>query len=1378
MADADFNVKAIISAQTSQFEKGMKNAQSSVNSLSSSISNITSLVKKAFAFTGITIGTKAIIDFTKSCVQGANQSVKTFNILDNTVKATGADAWTSIEKLEEASKSLSDQTNYSVTEIQKMQSVLLGFTNITGEAFDGASEAVLDMATVMGMDLTSAVQTIGKALDDPITGLDSLRRQGFKFTDEQKEELAQLVKNGKQYEAQKIILDTLATSYGGASKAGQDSFAKQRHAVENFKDALGTKLIPVMQVFAADNTKMINSLRELIENMDFTPVINVITNLKKIFAEVFNTISGYIRNIGAYVSDLISRFNFKPIISILDTLIGFLAGVISKFKEINSQKLEIFDKLKESLVDFSNSETFQNIVNFVNKIIDAVFFLWSEIQDIGEEIRQMIVDGIIKIWNKIKEFFQNSQNALSQSGQDIASWGDLFYDILNNAFRIFQDFFGMIKALIHGDWSVAWEYAKLTVMRVADSILDLISTVVNAFPNMINGMIDGINVLISGINKVRGWLGKDPLGLISAFKSVDLSKETGLEDKIKETENKIQELTGKSADVTIQNLEGVSTKFAGFTQHALGEIGKLTEGVATNSEKQKQYFTGTLSSSEDDVKSIYEKLSEWDSKLLQQRLDDLKEWSKKYHKTQLQLIEAERKKALKDADTESERAKVNAYYDNEIKKENERMLTANVTAAKEAAQKISGITKQSADRIKTIMSGIIKFVSAGIQGVSNIIKKTFDILSRLSSSVFSKVKSGLSTLFKIDLSDTIDSLLEFEDAILTFFVETLPQLPALLNTVFSSIHQTLGSVNLDVNAIVKILKTALDTFISYAPAIVNDVLRLLASFFEGLDSFVARNGYELIQSIGAMAIQIANAVPGIIETISHTLDILIRLADNYLQDNKNTLLSTLSSLADALTSSVPSIFNSFINIAGRIVELIIQTLRNKTDDVVGAVGSIVSNLFSLMSSLLPQILELAGKFIVSIASYISGNAQGIQSGVQTLITSIMTTIQDFISGGGIATVLDGVLKIVELVCNIVTGNATEIANQFVEVLPAIFEALKKALPEIIRALKSVLGPMIKMTFSLIVEIMELLLNHDMLDSIIELVVELVHQILTEFVPAFMRLLPKIIPALIEVFAKSIPELVWGIVSGLVQGLINTNWVQLAKDIWKGFIDSFKSLFGIHSPSTLFADFGVNIIQGLWNGMKSMGTWLCDNCKSFFNTMVESIKGVFSDIGSWFKSTFTTAYNNMTSAFANAKTWFSNLFSNISSASKSFASSLKENMSGAATSIKNTASSAFSSVVSGVKSLGSKVASFFGFANGTNSAPRGLALVGEAGPELVRFRGGEQVINNKNTQKLLADSSNGSNIFNVTFNNTVDTTAYAMIRELQSYQRNLAFNGVL
>lgn len=42
----------------------------------------------------------------------------------------------------------------------------------------------------------------------------------------------------------------------------------------------------------------------------------------------------------------------------------------------------------------------------------------------------------------------------------------------------------------------------------------------------------------------------------------------------------------------------------------------------------------------------------------------------------------------------------------------------------------------------------------------------------------------------------------------------------------------------------------------------------------------------------------------------------------------------------------------------------------------------------------------------------------------------------------------------------------------------------------------------------------------------------------------------------------------------------------------------------------------------------------------------------------------------------------------------------------------------------------------GFAHGTRSAPRGFALVGEEGPELVRFRGGEQVIPSDESARMM------------------------------------------
>jgi phage-related tail protein len=82
--------------------------------------------------------------------------------------------------------------------------------------------------------------------------------------------------------------------------------------------------------------------------------------------------------------------------------------------------------------------------------------------------------------------------------------------------------------------------------------------------------------------------------------------------------------------------------------------------------------------------------------------------------------------------------------------------------------------------------------------------------------------------------------------------------------------------------------------------------------------------------------------------------------------------------------------------------------------------------------------------------------------------------------------------------------------------------------------------------------------------------------------------------------------------------------------------------------------------------------------------------------------------------------------------------------------------------------------FSGYASGTDNASRGLHLVGEAGPELVAFQGGEKVYNAAETSRMI----NGGNNFNVTFNNMQDTSAYAMMSQMKQWQREMAFNAVI
>ena len=178
-------------------------------------------------------------------------------ILNSTLKATGANSWTSADQIKKMASEFQALTRYSDETTIAMQNVLLGFKNIKGDNFKEASLQIINMATVMKMDLASAAQAVGKALDDPIEGINSLTRQGFRFSDQQKEMLKSMVETGDIAKAQKIILDELATTYGGAAEASAKTAdgikVKLKNAIGDSNEQIGRyiseSLIPTRSAF-------------------------------------------------------------------------------------------------------------------------------------------------------------------------------------------------------------------------------------------------------------------------------------------------------------------------------------------------------------------------------------------------------------------------------------------------------------------------------------------------------------------------------------------------------------------------------------------------------------------------------------------------------------------------------------------------------------------------------------------------------------------------------------------------------------------------------------------------------------------------------------------------------------------------------------------------------------------------------------------------------------------------------------------------------------------------------------------------------------------------------------------------------------------------
>ena len=903
MAEGDFNIRAVISAETSNFDRGLRNAQSSVSSLSRSIDGISKMLKTAFSALGITASVGAVVNFGKKAVSAADEANKRFNILQNTIKATGASTWTSAEELDKMAKSYAKSTNYAVSEVEKMQSVLLGFRNITGETFEQASDAILDMATVMGMDLTSAVQTVGKALDDPVKGLDSLRRQGFAFTDEQKEELKILVANGKQLEAQQIILNELATTYGGAAKAGQSAFARLQHQMDEFKENIGNKLMPVVNMIMEQISKSMEKITQVVNNVDFEHLVGIIINTANKIKSALDSIVQYFNETFNHIKNAAETIDFSPLISILETVIGVLKKLVGEVKTRIDETVKMFTSLKDG---FSDIIDLKKIETVINTVIDAFWFLRDQIIDITSYIRDIINQIIGKIWNSIKNIFNKSNEALAENEKGFASWGEFIWEQVNNVFRIFQDLFGMISQLIKGNWAAAWEYAKLVFMRMADTVLNLFSQIANAFPKMINKIIDGLNGLIKQINKLRSFLGQEEWDLVKPFESVDLSESSGLNAKIEEAEKKIAELTGKQADYAITEIKRISTASKGLVTNLIDDITDTTDLIISGSNKATYTATSNYETQTIEASSMYQKLTKWEKKLLQQQLDDSKTHEGERHKINLQLLEDEKQVAMAEEANKEERARIEKYYNKEIEKENKRHIKAILGEIGSIVGKIAGIMKNIAS---TIISGF------------GVFKKIID--------------------FNID--DALDNLLVLEDKILTFFVETLPRLPQFFASALQSISVMFESILQVVTPerISEIMVSILQTIQQYAPTIIGAIGNIMTNMLDGIINSLP----QIIDTLNVVVEKLAEVLPQLIQKL---IDLFIGILQNP---------EKIAQLVVTIIKGIVEIFNVLLRNIGPLLEALLPAIGTIIIELIKAIPDILTSMSKALSEAIGSIAK-------------------------------------------------------------------------------------------------------------------------------------------------------------------------------------------------------------------------------------------------------------------------------------------------------------------------------------------------------------------------------------------------------------------------------------
>lgn len=273
----------------------------------------------------------------------------------------------------------------------------------------------------------------------------------------------------------------------------------------------------------------------------------------------------------------------------------------------------------------------------------------------------------------------------------------------------------------------------------------------------------------------------------------------------------------------------------------------------------------------------------------------------------------------------------------------------------------------------------------------------------------------------------------------------------------------------------------------------------------------------------------------------------------------------------------------------------------------------ISNLNDVFNAIhvIQEELDVTGTTAKEASTTISGS-----------INSAKSAFSNFLSGAG------GI----EEVISTFTTAGTNISNAIVKMAPQIITGittlLNNLVPLIGPLLQAILPALIQGTSTLIMGLVQALpgiiqILMGMLPTIIQELANMLPVILTSLIQGLVMIiqelanqLPTLIPVIIDAILSTIPMLIdnlplfieagFKLLGGLIAGILNALPILLARagEIVVDLVEYFKGM-----PKMIW-DCGKNLIQGLWNGIKSAKDWVLDKIAGIGNSIMKKIKGIF------------------------------------------------------------------------------------------------------------------------------------------------------------------------
>ena len=349
---------------------------------------------------------------------------------------------------------------------------------------------------------------------------------------------------------------------------------------------------------------------------------------------------------------------------------------------------------------------------------------------------------------------------------------------------------------------------------------------------------------------------------------------------------------------------------------------------------------------------------------------------------------------------------------------------------------------------------------------------------------------------------------------------------------------------------------------------IEKLTEMLPTFLEFAVKMIANIATGIAQSLPTLVPSLVQLVTDIVQVLIDNIPLLIDAALQLVTGLAEGIINAIPVLVAAL-QPLPTLVPSLVQLVTDIVQVLIDNIPLLIDAALQLVTGLAEGIINAIPVLVAALPQLITSLIDGLLSAIP---QIIQAGID-LLTALITALPEIIT-----TIVEAIPQIIEGIITALTENIPLIIQAGIDLLVALIQALPQIITTIVQAIPQIISGIVN---ALIGNIDQIIMAG------VQLFVALIQNLPTIIVE-IVKAVPQIVSGIVQAFASLGGEMInagANLLHGLWEGISGAaSWLWEKVSGWaSSLVSGIKDFFGIHSPSTVFAEIGGNMADGVGVG---------------------------------------------------------------------------------------------------------------------------------------------------------------------------------------------------